>query len=111
MDDAVKPLRSKLLAVPALRARYMAHVRALAKEWLDWERLGVLVESNRALIAEAVAQDTRKLTSLQAFNQATSAHGTLRQFADKRRAFLLNDPPRKGDSTDGRKTPAKETPQ
>jgi len=33
-----KPLRSRLLAVPALRARYLAHVRTIAEEWLDWKQ-------------------------------------------------------------------------
>lgn len=111
MDDAVKPLRSKLLAVPALRERYLAHVRALAKEWLDWERLGALVAANRELIAKAVAEDTRKLTSLQAFNQATGPSGTLRQFADKRRAYLLDYQAPKAEAAKGGKPAAKENPK
>src|SRR5207249_2394336 len=40
LNDSSKPLRSKLLAVPALRARYMTYVRDIATKWLDWNRLG-----------------------------------------------------------------------
>src|SRR5207249_12155300 len=31
LDDARKPLRSKLLAVPALRAKYLEYVRTIAE--------------------------------------------------------------------------------
>ena len=31
LDDATKPLRSKLLAVPALRERYLSYVRDIAR--------------------------------------------------------------------------------
>ena len=34
-----KPLRSKLLAVPALRARYLSYVSEIAERWLDWQTL------------------------------------------------------------------------
>ena len=40
MNDESKPLRSKLLAVPALRARYLSYVRDIAEKWLDWKTLG-----------------------------------------------------------------------
>ncbi|HEV8218421.1 MAG TPA: CotH kinase family protein, partial [Gemmatimonadaceae bacterium] len=50
MNDASKPLRSKLLAVPALRARYLTYVRGIAEKWFDWKRLGPLAEKYQALI-------------------------------------------------------------
>lgn len=104
LDDARKPLRSKVLAVPALRARYLAHVRTIADEWLDWKKLGPVVAQYRAMISDAVAADTRKLTSFDAFQKATAdspeakAEGdrrrgevmSLREFADQRRAYLLS---------------------
>jgi hypothetical protein len=102
LDDAKKPLRSRLLAVPALRERYLDHVRRIAKEWLDWNRLGPVVAQYRALIEKDVEADTRKLSSFAAFQSATSEtpaadelpgarHGAmnLRQFAEKRSAYLL----------------------
>lgn len=105
MDDLQKPLRSRLLAVPALRAKYLAHVRELAERDLDWNALGPIVARHRALIIDAIRADTRKLTSFEAFDRATAdnvpadapaegarptAAGSLRGFADRRRAFLLN---------------------
>ena len=51
LNDPTKPLRSKLLAVPALRARYLAYVRDIAERWLDWKKLGPLARSYQALIA------------------------------------------------------------
>src|SRR5262249_14431991 len=35
LDDPRKPLRSRLLAVPSLRARYLKYVRQIAEESLD----------------------------------------------------------------------------
>ena len=33
LDDPRKPLRSKVLAVPGLKARYLDHVRTIAEKW------------------------------------------------------------------------------
>ena len=60
LDDPNKALRHKLLAVPSLRKRYLAYVGDIAEKWLDWERLGPVVEKHRALIREYVATETRK---------------------------------------------------
>jgi hypothetical protein len=51
LDGSTKPLRLKLLAVPALRARYLAYVREIAENWLDWRTLGPLASTYRTLIA------------------------------------------------------------
>ena len=99
-NDPTKPLISKLLAVPALRARYLAYVREMAETWLDWNKLGPLAEAHHAFIASEVKADTRKLESFEDFNAglgATSAPGdapgggtiSLKAFAEQRRAFLL----------------------
>ncbi len=98
-NDASKPLLSKLLAVPALRAQYLSYVRDMAEKWLDWNKLGPLAEKYHALIAEYVKADTRKLDSTEDFlNSVTkvargspgSEGASLQDFAEKRRAFLLN---------------------
>ena len=86
VNDNTKPLRSRLLAVPALRERYLAHVRAIATKWLDWNTLGPLAERYQALIAADVKVDTRKLDTFEAFE--TGVQG-LRTFVERRRAFLL----------------------
>ena len=101
IDDASKPLLSKLLAVPALRANYLAYVREMANAWLDWNSLGPKVRLYAALIAEDVNVDTRKLDSYEAFERAVADESatsdaeageqgrSLRSFADQRRAYLL----------------------
>ncbi|MFM1944054.1 MAG: Inner spore coat protein [Verrucomicrobiota bacterium] len=94
-EDESKPLLSKLLAVPALRERYLGYVRGMAEAWLDWERLGTRVREYRHLIEAEVEVDTRKLDSYEAFvgevsDEAGGEEGEgLRAFADKRRAYLL----------------------
>jgi hypothetical protein len=87
LNDATKPLRSKLLAVPALRERYLAYVRQVATKWLDWNTLGPIVQKSHALIAADVKADTRKLDTYEAFQNGVE---TLKAFAEKRRAYLLN---------------------
>ncbi|MEQ1573531.1 MAG: CotH kinase family protein [Vicinamibacterales bacterium] len=93
LDDATKPLRSKLLAVPSLRARYLTYVRDIASRWLDWNRLEPLVRAYQAIIAADVKADTRKLYSSEAFEADVSGSaGSLKNFVERRRAFLLKTP-------------------
>ena len=126
MTDAKKPLLNKLLAVPALRARYLGYVRQMAEEWLDWKKVGPLAEKYQALIAADVKADTHKLDSFAAFNAGVTAAPvaapdvnaepgprgpggpqrgviSLKSFVEQRSAYLLNHPevksavlPRKG---------------
>lgn len=105
LSDASKPLRSKLLAVPALRERYLGYVREIAEKWLDWEKLGPMVTTYQSFIADEVKADTRKLDSTEAFfsgatNDVVKLEGfrgpptiSLKSFAEQRRAYLLNQIP------------------
>ena len=91
-NDATKPIISKVLAVPALRAKYLGYVRQIAEKSMDWNAIGPVVKQYRDLIASDVARDTRKLFSTDEFNRLTAddpAYGTLRSFFEGRRAFLL----------------------
>jgi hypothetical protein len=103
-NDQGKPLISKLLAVPSLRARYLAYVREIAEKHLDWQKLGPIVRSYESLIAADVEADTRKLDSIEDFRKgvaeeapgaAASGEGprrraiSLKRFAEERRAYLL----------------------
>jgi hypothetical protein len=90
LHDATKPLRSKLLAVPELRERYMSYVREIATKWLDWKVLAPRVQKYQALIAADVKTDTRKLYTDEAFvENVETGERSLRSFVDRRRAFLL----------------------
>lgn len=98
LQDSSKPLRSKLLAVPKYRERYLQMVKIIAKEQLDWTKLGPKVETYGKLIKPYVEADTRKLTSSEAFSQtvfAEKAEGgrtTVKQFAEQRQKYLLGYP-------------------
>ena len=110
LEDSRTPLRSRLLAVPSLRARYLEHVRTIADDWLDWRKLGPVVAGYRALIEKAVEEDTRKLSSLAAFRAAVADAAvaesaprgrptmSLRAFADRRRAYLIDYLAKKGEA-------------
>ena len=86
VNDSSKPLRSRLLQVPALRERYLGYVRDIATNWLDWSKLEPMVRQNRQLIAEDMKRDTHKLYSISGFD---SGAASIKSFADQRRAFLL----------------------
>jgi len=93
LDDPTKPLRSKLLAVPALRTRYLSYVREIAEKWLDWRTLEPRVQQYQAVIADAVKADTRKLFTSEAFTaDVAGSDRSLKSFVERRRAFLLKTP-------------------
>ena len=87
INDAAKPLRSKLLAVPAFRARYLAYVKEIAGKWLDWNTLQPIVARSQALIGAEVKADTKRLDDFGAFQGGAA---DLKRFADARREFLLS---------------------
>jgi hypothetical protein len=89
LNDATKPLRSKLLAVPALRAKYLAYTREIASKWLDWKTLEPLATRYQALIAADVKADVRKLDSFGAFEGGLAE---LKTYADRRRQLILSYP-------------------
>ena len=90
-SDPSKPLYSKLLAVPALRQKYLGYVREIADKWLDWETAVLpIARAGHDLIAADVTTDTRKLYDNAGFAAGVSATGNpLKNFIDTRRAFLL----------------------
>ena len=106
-----RPLVSRLLAVPALRARYLAHLRTIVEEWLDWEKIGPLVARYQKLIDAEVRADDKKLYSYEAFlssaggqtspDESTGWRGgfgggasgpSLRSFVTERRDYLRAQP-------------------
>jgi len=87
VNDPGKPLRSRLLKVPALRQRYLGYVRDIAETWLDWSRLEPLVAQYHDLIAEEMALDSSKLYSTREFEAGAAS---IKRFVDQRRAYLLD---------------------
>jgi len=121
LDDARKPLRSKVLSVPTLQARYLQYVRAVADQ-LDWSKLGPVVARYRTMMDHEVKIDTRKLETYEAFLKATASTAEsnpaapeqgwraapmpLRAFADQRRTYLLNYSPKKAVENPAKKSSA-----
>jgi spore coat protein CotH len=110
MDDDSKPLRSKILAVPALRAKYLENIRSLAQE-LEWKQFGPLVSAWRMQLEAEVKADTRKLGSFESFMASTSQDAdteqesgrgamNLHRFAQQRSAYLLKQPATKQPQAD-----------
>ena len=92
-DEAGKPLLSKLLAVPALKAKYLGYVRHIAENWLDWKKIGPLAEQYQAVIAADIKTDTHKLDSEEAFKNGVAEDAgrsmSIKGFVEQRRAYLL----------------------
>ena len=86
LNDDSKPLRARLLAVPALRERYLGYVRDIAEKQLDWSKVEPRVRELHTLIDPDIKIDTRKLYTYDAF-QADVAR--LQNFFEQRREFLL----------------------
>lgn len=102
LDDARKPLRSRLLKVPSLRARYLAKVKVIAEQDLDWKALAPVVAQAKSLIEDEIRADTRKLSTFEEFESAVSTAAasdsaprsrevSVRTFVEQRRAYLLRN--------------------
>lgn len=104
LTDSTKPLRSKLLNVPALREKYLRYVKQIAEQDLDYKKLEPFIQGYVTLIDAEVAADTKKLSSTDAFKAAVSSEPaaapaaggrgrtTLRGFLEARQKYLLEHP-------------------
>ena len=85
-----KALRSRLLAVPALRTRYLGYVRDIAEKWLDWNKLDPIVRAPSGADRRGRQARRRKLYSTEAFSaDVRGSDDSLQRFVEKRREFLL----------------------
>ena len=111
-DDEMRPVIKRLFAIPHLRARYLAHVRTIVTDWLDWEKLEPIIAAYQSLIDEEVKADEKKLYSYEAFTTSHIKEQTrefapggsgrrgggrrstpsFKQFVTERREFLLSHP-------------------
>ncbi len=96
LENDRMPLRSRLLAIPELRERYLQYVNQIATKSLNWKNLGPVVNGYRDLIAPVVKADTRKLSSNEAFRIATGSAKdvgdamSIHKFAIERSSFLTS---------------------
>ena len=97
-----RPVLHRLLSHPQWRARYLAHVRTVVEEWLDWAVIEPIVTEYHELIEATVQEDDKKLYAYQDFANAISGgEGTggggrstpsLKAFVTQRRDYLLKHP-------------------
>ena len=103
--DANKALLGKLLAVPAIRTRYLDYMRDIAENWLDWKKVGPVVAQFQKTINADLKADTKKLfatdIALRAvteddvapgFGPTAPPHLSLKSFCEQRRKYLLSYP-------------------
>ncbi len=95
LDNDRMPLRSRLLAIPKLRERYLQYVDRIVEDSLAWEKLGPVVDNYRDLVDSLVKADTRKLSTYEAFVAVTRSDTdkadeqmSLRKFAIERSKHL-----------------------
>lgn len=84
-DNANYPLLNRLLAVPRLRQRYLAHLRTIIAEKMQSVDFNPLLESWSTLIDAEVQADPKKLYTYAAFNTELNV---LRNFITNRRNNL-----------------------
>ena len=87
-----------MLAVPALKAKYLEDIKTIARKSLDWKALGPVVASYRKLAEKEIEADTKKLDPFEAFARMTADDATtpkgrefpIRAFADLRKKYLMD---------------------
>jgi len=102
IDAKERPLIRRLLSNRNLRARYLAHVRTIVDEWLDWSVLGPVFEAYRAMIVEDVLADAHNPSTFAEFFDSDIAEESgggpfgappgLKKFVEARRDYLLKHP-------------------
>jgi hypothetical protein len=83
--DPNYPLLNRLLAVPALRQRYLAHMRTIIAEEFDTSLTNATFNAYRALIDTVVQNDPKKMFTYTQYNNEVQV---LRNFINTRKNFL-----------------------
>ena len=105
-NDTMRPVVKRLFALPHLRTRYLAHVRTIADEWLDWAVLQPIITEYQSLVDAEVKADDKKLYTYEAFamsqikDQGGGGGGrgsrggrmtpSFKRFVEERAEYLLN---------------------
>ena len=108
-NDMMRPVISRLFAIPHLRARYLAHIRTIASEWLNWDVLHPIIAEYQSLVDAEVKVDDKKLYAYEAFatshikdqgggegpggrqgGRGRRATPSFKRFVEERAEYLLN---------------------
>jgi hypothetical protein len=92
LQESKRPL-SRLLEVPAWKARYLAYVRAMVTEGLDWNVLGPFVTGLHGKLDPLVRDDDKALYGHAAFTRSVEA---LQRTVETRTKTILEHPSLQG---------------
>lgn len=84
-DNVNYPLLNRLLSIPSIRQRYLAHVRTILDEEMNLEEVFFLIDTYVALIDESVNKDPKKLIS---YNQFIDGVEELKTYFIQRKQFI-----------------------
>lgn len=87
-NDTKYALMNKLFPVPALRQRYLAHVRTIIEESFNLTYVDSLIDAYADFIDAEVSADPKKIYS---YNQFLTQVEELKEFMQVRRTYLLNN--------------------
>lgn len=87
-NDFNYPLMNRLFAVPALRQRYLAHLRTVIADCMDATAVGALIDDYLVMVDTIVQNDPKKLMT---YAQFTSGVTQLENNLNTRRTNLLNN--------------------
>lgn len=87
--NANYPLLNKILAVPSLRQRYIAHFRTLIEDEMDTATAFATLDGYKQMIDTMVQNDPKKIYSYNQFNQEFN---DLKSFILDRRSYVLANP-------------------
>jgi hypothetical protein len=87
-QDTRFPLLNRLLAVPSIRQRYLAHLRTIMEDGLNATEINGQIDAIFDLIDPYVASDTKKIYSYQAFVDEAA---TLKNLYQTRRNTVLGN--------------------
>lgn len=87
-NDVKYPLMNRLFKVPALRQRYLAHVRTIIAESMQPAYIDSIINAYFNFISPYVQKDPKKIYS---YNQFNSSKQSLIEFFTSRRNYLLNN--------------------
>ncbi len=82
------PLLNRLLQVPSIRQRYIAHLKTIVTEGLDTAKTNKILAQFAAQIDTSILADPKKATT---YAQFTTSLATLRKFINDRRNTILNN--------------------
>lgn len=88
-DDANYPLLHKLLSIPTVRQRYLAHYRTILKETFNPTSLSAMIDRYAAKIDPYIQSDPKKMMTYDQFRSAVTA---LKGYVTTRYSYLSSYP-------------------